>query len=104
MVLGHGVRFMWFADIKTLIIRVPAVPHEKAHLGFERALTRRALPMGLGNIEFNSIESTLYKGNWSAGKGILHGYDVKRDSSHTLSLRRFYQSLFPGSGQMPDGG
>ena len=64
--LGHGITFTWFADIKTLVIKVPGMPHEKAHLGFERALVRRAVVMGLADIECNSIGSTLYKGKQSA--------------------------------------
>ena len=36
---GRGITFTWFAGIKTLIIEVPGVFHEKAHSEFERALT-----------------------------------------------------------------
>ena len=84
--LGRGITFTWFEDIKTLIIKIPAMPHEKAHLGFERIMTRKAVAIGLDDLEFSSIGSTLYKGQRSAKEA---------DSSWMNQIVRPQKEQFP---------
>lgn len=64
--LGSGVQFTVFEHINTLIIKVPDLPHEKAHLSFERTIIRRVILMHLRDIEFAGIGATLYKESRSA--------------------------------------
>lgn len=90
--LGRGITFTWFEDIKTLIIKIPAMPHEKAHLGFERIMTRKAVAIGLDDLEFSSIGSTLYKGQRSAKEA---------DSSWMNQIVRPQKEQFPGVCNIP---
>ncbi|RFU34810.1 hypothetical protein B7463_g1551, partial [Scytalidium lignicola] len=60
--LGSAVRFTYFADISTLIIKVVVEPHESAHLELGAAMIIRASQMGISRREFKAIGSTRHHG------------------------------------------
>lgn len=66
--LGH-IRFTHFADIETLIIKIPSEPHEKAHLSLGQICSNCAFQMQLNIREFCPIGGTLYRSQRSSKEG-----------------------------------
>ncbi|RHZ72337.1 hypothetical protein CDV55_103249 [Aspergillus turcosus] len=68
------VRFTYFADIETLIVKVPSEPHEGSHLGIANEI-RDILRMNsrVSRAEVWAIGSTRYRGN-SSSKESDSGY------------------------------
>jgi hypothetical protein len=66
--LGH-IRFTYFADIETLIIKIPSEPHERAHLSFAQIFHFRAFQMQLDTLEFCPIGSTFYRSRCTSKEG-----------------------------------
>jgi hypothetical protein len=66
---ANRVRFTYFADIETLIVKVPSEPHERAHaiIGYDIFLRLRAL-MAVDGDEVVPVQSTRYRGNRGSSK------------------------------------
>ncbi|RFU24231.1 hypothetical protein B7463_g12109, partial [Scytalidium lignicola] len=58
--LGCKVRFMYLADIQTLIIKLPSEIHERAHRSLGSDIICRADRMGLSRAEHLELGATLY--------------------------------------------
>ena len=52
------VRFSYFPDIETLIIKVPASEHENAHASFGMRLSFKFWSMGMKILEFSPLGAT----------------------------------------------
>lgn len=60
--LGRRVRFTYFGDIQTLIIKLPTEVHERAHLNFGQLILKKAIEMGIDYDQFYGIGATKYVG------------------------------------------
>ncbi|KAE8415711.1 hypothetical protein BDV36DRAFT_220486 [Aspergillus pseudocaelatus] len=82
-----AVRFTYFQDISTLIIKVPTRAHEIAHRNFERMISSQFGAMNIGIDQFLSLGSTLYVGPTASKK--------EGDSAFTNSVLRPLESDWP---------
>ncbi|GAB1202602.1 hypothetical protein APSETT445_001221 [Aspergillus pseudonomiae] len=56
--IGSAVRFTYFPDIETLIVKVPSKQQEKAHATIGGRLIRKVARMGVGDLEFQALGAT----------------------------------------------
>jgi hypothetical protein len=80
------VRFTYFADIETLIVKVPSEAHEKAHaiIGHEIFLRLRG-HMAVDGDEVVPVQSTTFHGNGGSSKEADSAYKNLNVRSHVAS-------------------
>ncbi|KAB8262129.1 hypothetical protein BDV32DRAFT_136828 [Aspergillus pseudonomiae] len=61
--IGSAIRFTYFPDIETLIVKVPSKQQEKAHATIGGRLIRKVARMGVGDLEFQALGAT-QPGGW----------------------------------------
>ncbi|KAL1966956.1 hypothetical protein VTN77DRAFT_3700 [Rasamsonia byssochlamydoides] len=76
--LWRGVRFTYFADVETLIIKLPTEAHESAHVTFGQSIYRVVVLMGLGLDEFWGLGATKYVGQAASAKESDSSWKNKR--------------------------
>lgn len=75
-----AVRFTYFEDISTLIIKVPIRAHEIGHRNFERMISSQFGTMNIGIDQFLSLGATLYVGPTASKKeGTVHSRTLSYD-------------------------
>jgi hypothetical protein len=70
--IGKGIRMTHYTDIDLLIVKLPSVVHEKAHVNLAKrvviALTRMGTP-GLAEDEFCGVGAAWFRGRRSSKEG-----------------------------------
>ncbi|GLA27969.1 hypothetical protein AnigIFM63604_006330 [Aspergillus niger] len=85
--LGHQVRFTYYPEISTLIIKVPSMPHEIAHRTLGDEISHLFKSMGLRMSEFVALGATKYVGETASQK--------EADSSWKNALLRPVNTDYP---------
>ncbi|RHZ67743.1 uncharacterized protein CDV56_109314 [Aspergillus thermomutatus] len=79
-------RFSYFADIETLIVKVPSEPHEKAHAGIgSEIMLRLRMNMRIARDEVFPVQSTTYHGRGGSSKEADSSYKNLRVRSRVGS-------------------
>jgi hypothetical protein len=66
--LRYHVRFTYFADIETLVVKLPGAAHETAHRTFSQRLQGFVLQMGIAYDEFVALGAQKYRSQYTSSK------------------------------------